>query len=325
MNVKELIVKGFNKVVFETKKHSPEIFMGVGCVGMVGTVVLACRATTKIGAVKEQLKNDLEDIKMGREANDAGKLSEGTTYTEEDAKKDTAIVVFHAGVEYAKLYAPAIILGALSLASIITSHNIMAKRNAAITAAYTTVAGMFTKYRDRVKEKYGEEVDKELRYGYKAKKVKNTTIDAKTGEVTEEEETIVTHDPIDEYSDYARIFDEGNSNWKNNEDYNLMFLGQVQNWANMRLKQRGYVFLNEVYDALGLMGSPAGQFVGWKDNGADGYISFGIDDVIANNKIRAPFEDMTSRNHRAESYILDFNVDGPIYGDCDYTAKGANV
>lgn len=324
MNIKEVIVKGFNKVVFETKKHSPEIFMGVGCVGMVGAAVLACHATTKIGTVKEQLKKDLDDIKEGRQLDEDGSLPDGTTYSEEDAKKDTAIVVFHAGVEYAKLYAPAVILGALSLASIVTSHRIMAKRNAALTAAYTTVAGMFAKYRDNVKERFGAQVDKELRYGYKAEKVKKTVVDEKTGEVTEKEETVESYG-IDEYSDYARVFDEGNSNWKNNDDYNLMFLGQVQNWANMRLKQRGYLFLNEVYDALGMRGSAEGQIVGWTDHGEDQYVSLGIDDIIAKMKIRDPFDDMSSRHHRAESYILDFNVDGPIYTNCDYTAKGANV
>lgn len=324
MNIKEVIVKGFNKVVFETKKHSPEIFMGVGCVGMVGAAVLACRATTKIGAVKEQLNKDLADIKEGRQLDEDGLLPEDTTYSEEDAKKDTAIVVFHAGVEYAKLYAPAVILGTLSLASIITSHKIMAKRNAALTAAYTTVAGMFAKYRDNVKGRFGAQVDKELRYGYKAEKVKKTVVDETTGEVTEKEETVESC-CVDEYSDYARIFDEGNANWKNNNEYNLMFLGQVQNWANMRLKQRGYLFLNEVYDALGMRGSAEGQIVGWTDHGEDQYVSLGIDDIIAKMKIRDPFDDMSSRHHRAESYILDFNVDGPIYTNCDYTAKGANV
>ena len=97
---------------------------------------------------------------------------------------------------------------------------------------------------------------------------------------TVKEETVETYG-IDEYSDYARVFDEGNSNWKNNNDYNLMFLGQVQNWANMRLKQRGYLFLNEVYDALGMRGSAEGQIVGWTDHGEDQYVSLGIDNNVA--------------------------------------------
>jgi hypothetical protein len=83
-----------------------------------------------------------------------------------------------------------------------------------------------------------------------------------------------------------------------------MFLQCQQNYFNQQLKARGHVFLNEIYDAIGLERSKAGTIVGWvTDGNGDGYIDFGM------------FEDASRRfiNGIEPSILLDFNVDGVIY------------
>lgn len=109
------------------------------------------------------------------------------------------------------------------------------------------------------------------------------------------------------YSQYARFFDETCSAWTKDAEFNLMFLLQVQNYANEKLKARGYLFLNEVYEMLGLPRTKAGQIVGWvyKENNTDGdnYVDFGIYKTEKNAKFVNGFE---------KSILLDFNVDGPI-------------
>lgn len=109
------------------------------------------------------------------------------------------------------------------------------------------------------------------------------------------------------YSPYARIFDETCSGWTKDAEFNLMFLLQVQNYANEKLKARGYLFLNEVLDMLGLPRSKAGQIVGWiyKENNTDGdnYVDFGIYKTEKNANFVNGYENCI---------LLDFNVDGPI-------------
>lgn len=166
----------FSKVGFGLQKKSPEILVGIGIVGAVASAVLACKATTKAGAIVEESKNSLADI---REANENGVTKAGESYSAEDRRKDLAIAYVQTGVKFAKLYAPAVMLGAVSIASILASHNIMKKRNVALAAAYAAVDKSFKDYRDRVIERFGEQVEKELRYNIKAQEIEETVTDDK--------------------------------------------------------------------------------------------------------------------------------------------------
>ena len=91
----------FSKVGFGLQKKSPEILVGIGIVGAVASAVLACKATTKAGAIVEESKNSLADI---REAKENGVTKAGESYSEEDHKKDLAIAYVQPGVKFAKLY-----------------------------------------------------------------------------------------------------------------------------------------------------------------------------------------------------------------------------
>lgn len=99
------------------------------------------------------------------------------TYSQEDYQRDLAMVKIQTGVSVAKLYAPSVLLGAVSIASILSGHNILKKRNAAIGAAYAAVEKGFKDYRSRVIERFGEQVDKELKYNIQSKKFEETITD----------------------------------------------------------------------------------------------------------------------------------------------------
>ena len=257
-------------------------------------------ATTKISGILDETKEQLDAI---HKCSENKEMSE--KYTQDDAEKDTAIVYAQTGIKIAKLYAPAVILGTLSIASIVTSNGILKKRNAALAAAYVTVDTSFKQYRNRVKDRFGETIDKELRYGLKAETVSKTSVDENGNEVTTEE-TVYSGDP-NLYSDYARIF---NPNWEKDSDYNFYFLKGQQEYMNDLLRSRGYLFLNEVYEALGFPITKAGQVVGWlyrPDNPiGDNYVDFGIFNLQSEKAC-----DFVNGYER--SIILDFNVDGNIY------------
>ena len=295
-----------NRSLLKARKHSPEILLIVGLAGVVSSAIMACKATTKASDILEDMKEKREVI---HECEANQQLIDSGEYSEEDAKKDLTLVYFQTGLKFVKLYGPAVLLGALSIASVLTSHNILRKRNLALAAAYATIDKGFKEYRERVVERFGKEVDRQLKYNIKAEKIEEKTIDPETGEEKIEEKTIETGE-ISDCSCYARFFDEYSECWQRNSEYNLMFLKAQQRYANDKLKAKGHLFLNEVYDMLGIPRTKAGQIVGWlydPDGNSDGdnYVDFGIYDL--HNRQKRKFVNGTEY-----SILLDFNVDGDI-------------
>ncbi len=302
MKNKTEIMKSVNgvasKTVMKLKKHSPEILVVAGIAGTVVSAVLACKATTKVAEILDETKGTLDTIHEGMET---GAIN-GQEYTTEDGKKDTVVVYAQTGVKLAKLYGPAIILGTLSITSILASNNILRKRNVALGAAYAAIDKSFKEYRGRVIERFGEQVDTELKYGIKAKKFEEIEVDPETGKEKKIKKTVMVADP-NLQSDYAVYFDSKSRNYETNPDYNRMFLKAQQAFANDKLQTRGHLFLNEVLDDLDLPRTPAGQIVGWTKDGPDGYVNFRIVEV----------ERETEDGRHEPALLLDFNVEGNIW------------
>lgn len=305
MEMKKII----NKVKFNVVKHSPEILMGLGIAGVITSTVLACRSTLKVQEILDYKEENMNNIK---EVLDEGRED----YTEEDARKDKTIIMTTTAIRIMKLYIPSVIIGAGSIACLLESHNVMRNRNAGLAAALAATTESFKQYRERVTEKYGDEVDKEMRYGIKKEKKE------KDGKKTKEE--IVVGCDEKELSGYARYFNENNINWSDDPQFNLMFLRQNQNWANDKLISQGYLYLNDVYESLGFPKSKAGQVVGWvydpnNNEHGDNYVDFGIYDLnvkgyrdeMTNDTIAEERQDFI--NGYKSSILLDFNVDGNIW------------
>lgn len=303
MEIMNTVGRAFNKVSFQLKKYSPEILVAVGVVGVVASTVMACKATTKVSEILNDTKENLDKI---HDCIADESLAE--KYTKEDSQKDLAIVYVQTGVKLAKLYAPAVALGVLSLGSILTSNNILKKRNVALAAAYATVDKSFKEYRNRVVEKFGEQVDRELKYNIKAKQIEETVV----GEDGKKKKVKKTIDVVDKnaISDYARFYDKDTAGaWKPDDAYNSFFLRSEQKFANDLLIARGHVTLNDIYDRLGIERTKAGQIVGWVYNPenpvGDNEIDFGIQEVFTDH----PLDDGEEYDRKI---LLDFNVDGNI-------------
>lgn len=297
----------FGKVGFKLKKHSPEILAVTGTIGVITSAVMACRATTKLSSILDESKKEVKLIKFAAENPD--QLGVEVEYSKEDGKNDLRISYANTAVQIVKLYAPSVILGTLSITAMLTSNNILRKRNIALAAAYTAVDKGFKEYRSRVVERFGEELDKELRYNIKAKEIEETVVDEKTGKEKKVKKTVNAVDPST-YSVYARFYDDGCNGWTKNPEDNLYFLKCQENYANDILKTRGHLFLNEVYDMLGIPRTQAGQIVGWmydeKEPIGDNFVDFGILDLYNEKK-----RDFVNGYER--TILLDFNVDGEIY------------
>ena len=304
MKANEIMSKAsgaLNKIGFGLKKRSPEILVAVGVVGTVVSAVMACKATTKINTILDETKEQLDKIHEY-----AGIPDVAEKYNAEDAKKDTPIVYAQTGVKLAKLYAPAVGLGILSISSILVSNNILRKRNMAISAALAAATQDFKDYRNRVIERFGKEVDHQLRYNIKAEEIEETITDEK-GKEKKVKKSIEVADP--NASGYVKYFTRSNPYWEEDSSYVEMFLRSQQNYANDKLKATGHLTLNDVYDMLGFHDSKAGMVVGWiydldHPNG-DNYVEFDV------KKVNLPNE----QGGYEEAYAIDFNVDGNIYNE----------
>lgn len=307
MNKTEIIsnlTRTFNRTGLKIKKHSPEILLAAGTVGVVVSGVMACKATLKMNEILDESKQQIDTIhSVTADPNMAEK------YTAEDSKKDLAIVYTQTAVKMIKLYGPSVGLGVVSLGCMIGSNRILSKRNVALAAAYTAVDKSFKEYRGRVIERFGKQLDKELRYNIKAKEIEEVSKDENGHEVVKKEVVDVIEDDPNNYSPYSIVFDDGNEGWDPDPERTKFFLIQQQNWANERLKAKGHLFLNEVYDMLGARRTKAGAQVGWvydeKNVVGDNYVDFGIFDTR-----RSKARDFV--NGYEKVIVLDFNVDGYI-------------
>ena len=288
------------------KHAAPEIAIVGGTIGMVVGAVVACKETPKaITAINEHK----EKMEIVAKAEEAGVTEAGEEYSAEDAKRDRAMIFGQDAVKMARIYGPAIIITALSAASILCGGKIFRKRLTAITGAYALLEQNFGKYRQGVIDKFGKDIDQELRLGTKKELVETETVD-ENGKMKKEVEEVTTT-TYDGYSQYARFFDESCTQWVKDGGRNLAFLTEVQSDWNNRLVAHGCVFLNDIYAALGMPRTVEGQRVGWiynpGDTTRDNYIDFGISNVIRNRSSVKEF-----MQNRERSLLLDFNVDGDI-------------
>lgn len=292
------------KAEFTIKKNSPEILLGAGIVGFVGTVVLACRATCRADEVLEFHRRKIKDIEDAKEIADADPEGE-MSYDIEIYRQDKAIRYLKTTGNLAKLYAPTVAVGALSLACILTSRNIMQKRYLGVVAAYNGLSAAFEEYRKRVRDEYGEGLDKHFRYGTTYEEL---PVYDENGKKTKEKEQVEKTETgmVMPNDDSCRFFDSSNPNWDKNPTFSMMWLRGQQNILNDILHTRGHVFLNEVYDALGFPHTPQGAVLGWIDGEGDNCIDFGLYDQNKENVRRFV-------NGVDNVIMLEFNHDGVIW------------
>lgn len=264
-------------------KHAPTILTVAGTAGFIGTTVLASKATLKL---EETVAEEASLLVKVHEAQEEGKLSD------KDATHDKVVLYTRMATKLGKLYAPALILGAASIAALATGHGIMLKRNASLAAAYAAVDQAFKSYKKKVEAKFGKDAVLEA-------------ISVPTEELVVDGETTESVLKYGDTSPYGVIFDETNHNWSADEDLSALHLKCQQQYANDILQTRGHIFLNEVYKMLGFPHTPAGAITGWVKGNGDNFVDFNIHDGL--------FEGEDANGRLVTKWALDFNVDGVMY------------
>jgi uncharacterized protein DUF6353 len=299
-SLKNAVTSRVGRQLLTANKHSPKILFAAGIVGFGVTVVLASRATLKLDEILDKHSDGVDAAKTL-------KAREVEEYTEQDYRKDLVVIHTQLLVRLAKVYGPAVVMGLASVAALTGSHVVLNRRYLGVTAAYAGIEKAYNEYRKRVAAEFGEEKETELRLGLVEKEIVD---EDENGTVVKTVKGLVGKHTT---SPYAVFFDESSSNWNREWGYNQMFLRCQQNWLNDLLNARGHVFLNEVYEALGLPHTKAGAVVGWikpdncQDECGDGYIDFGV------FRAGGEWKGLHFINGNERSILLDFNVDGVIY------------
>lgn len=294
--------KSFKKAQLTVRKHSPEILMVAGVIGTVAGAVMACKETLELEDVLDECKQEKMELEE--------QYAMCEEYSEDALKKDQVKLTIKHAVKIVKLYAPSVIMEATSIGVIFASNDIMRKRNASMAAAYATLNSMYKRYRQNVIESYGEEVDKDMRFGVKHEKV--TEIDEDGNKVKIDARIVDLDNTALAISDYSRFFQAGCKGFDASSGrYNLLYLKGIQAMFNNKLIADGYVMLNDVYRELGFDTIPEGWSIGWvydEENPiGDNYIDFGL--YEARNKNQRAVNDWEP------VILMDFNVDGNLYED----------
>lgn len=282
----------------KAKKYSPELLLGAGIIGIIGGTVMACKATPKAVQIMEEANNTLDTIHKVQNT------TSEEDYTEADFRKDIALTYIQTSGKLIKTYGPAILLLATGIGCVCGSHHILTKRNAALTAAYTLASQGYSEYRKRVVEKFGEEVDKQLKYNLVEETSEETVTDDKGKEKTKKEKKTVVEDL--KAGPYAKFFDSASRCWDKDPENNQRFLKLVEADLNDDLIKNGHVFLNEVYDKLDIPRTKAGQIVGWVYNpGTEPTVRIDLGyNKLINKRAVNGYENV---------FIVDPNVQGDVY------------
>lgn len=281
MNISPAIQHAFSRGLLQLQKHAPTILTTIGVGSVVTSAVLAAKNTLQL---EKTLDEGQDRLRWANEQIEAGDLKESAR---------TAAYVRNI-LEVAKLYLVPGTLMVGGVLCILGGQHILNKRNAALAAAYNGLAASYEAYRERVREEYGEEKERELFYG---EKTVDETVDGKkvkTRKLVDGEH--VGHP-------YRFVYDDKNDNWTGFHDENLFRLQVAQNMYNDLLKTRGHIMLRDVLTTLGIQDTPASCVTGWifdeddPNHKGDNFIEFNV------------------RDYQSEyGYILlDFNCDGTIF------------
>lgn len=227
--------KLYRNVKSATIKHSPEILTGIGIAGMITTTVMAVRATPKalilIEDEKKSAKTDhLQPMEIVK-----------TTW---------------------KCYIPAAVTGTMSVVCLVGASSVNAKRNAALTAAYTLSESTLRDYQKKVIETIGEKKEQTVRDAVAKERLEKNPVEHNEVIITAKGDTLC-YDTVS-----GRYF-------KSDIDK----LKKIENELNRTMRDEMYISLNDFYYEIGLDPVKLGEDLGWNIN--DGYIDLDFSSQLA--------------------------------------------
>lgn len=282
------------KATYCIRANATTILTVSGGIGVIVGFVWGCKASTKLKGTLAVASEEIHEAHIREDAN----------------TKDLAVAYGKAGFELAKLYAAPVAVEILSIGAMVGSNYILKRRNVGLAAALMTTTEAFNQYRARVRGRYGDDVDRELRYGTQKGSFTGAVDEAGDPATGESAECDILDRSTADACTF--LFKKGNPNWEDDWAYVEFFLAMQQNAANDMLKANGSIgqplFLSDVLKELSIPPTQASHFLGWtwcpddKEHTGDNYVDFRAHKVKIKNE-HGTYED---------AVLLDFNCDGSV-------------
>ena len=315
------LVKTCNKLIFKTKKVSPQLMVAGGAIITVGAFVWAIVNARKLDATMQEIDARVEETEAKlQEAKEQGRDEK----TLKDISKEVAKAKREGIIAICKLMGIPCIMFAGGLIIIIGGHRILLRRFGELSTAFATLKQSYDRYRALNIAEHGKECDRRYMYGITGnEKVTDTIVDENGKEKTVKSEVPVV-DPDKIASMYTFEFSPRTSYKCPKDPVNMIsFLRAQEKYWNIWMETHGKpVTLAMILNDLAIQVDPDDPrndyllIAGWRPNGdGDNKIDFGV--MRAINK---PALDMLEN-----CCILNFNCDGNLYHSTRYTKDGKKV
>ncbi len=305
------IQKAVTKLRNKTVKHSPDILVIGGVVTMIVGSGLAIKSSLDVKDVLTDAETELEDIRADEEL-----LANSNNPDDSKALiKDKAGVYIHYGTQLARMYLPAALCIFGGATAVCKGHFILKDRNAALVASYATLDAAYSAYRNKIAENLGSDKAAVIEHGLVTEKVKGE--DGKKHAVThvDSKQSLSMYaypfkKIYEQVDSKGKVIEYNNPRYVEDDLYNLASIKAAETYANLHLETHGRVYLNEVFEHLGITPKTtddilASRVMGWVDDGTIHQITFfsyveeGVD----------PYEqpEYILRDEDG-NFVLDFNV-----------------
>lgn len=294
------------------KAHAPEILVGTGVVGFGLTVVGACKATSKAHDILEAKEEALNDNDLAFQDN---------IISEKDHEDNIRQINRNSKWMLVKAYTPTATGLVVSVILVLGGYRMINGRLVKTAAAYKILEDGFGRYRENVRDEFGEDADWRMLNTIRPERLEaaekereaNREIEAdKKRKKKNHDKRRTAHQEV-----YSKIFDQYSDRWRRSwtPDQVWDYLRQKQREANDMLRIRKHIFLNEIYDMLGMDRTEEGAVVGWiltKSN-PNSFVDFGLDTMPEDERRRF----LTAERNEDIRIWLRFNPDGLIYNMID--------
>lgn len=261
------IKTGFQRIKFAGRKYSPELCLIGGAISGLAALYFTFKAGKKTDVIiaEHNYARDMLDINRPED--------------EKEYKKHKAALTLNTAKDLTITFAPALACAGLTTYLTLTGFGIQRKRIAGLTAAFNSVNVAYNGLVSAIEAKYGHEVAEDLMFNRASEKVP-VTVENEDGTYSTELKKVKTYSP-DNNVPFTFVFSKETSKyWKNDPQYNIIFLNNLQRSVNDQLKIRGFRHMNDILEQAGLELHPAGYELGWvfdyNDDEAQNYIDLGF-------------------------------------------------
>ena len=242
------------------KRHSSTILTCMGGMGVVATSVTAVRATPKALLLLDEAKKEKnEELTNAEKIKIAGPV-----------------------------YVHSILIGIGTLTCVFGANIMNQRSQAALVSAYSLIDSSFKEYKQKLKELYAEETHNNIVDAIAVEKVPADWVTrgsyfGQTCDITSED---ACGEPVLFYDEYGNRYFEATIEQVISAEYHL----------NRNYILRGYAYLNELYDFLGLESTDYGSVLGWAPTDEGEYwVEFNhrkavLDDGLEVYILEMPFE-----------------------------------